>query len=507
MTTRVPAAFAAALLLAAASTAAAADRAPSRPDKGRHGDDHRSHQLPHYMAPAIIPTCYEQRSGEWRVVAPWAPAGCDPTMLGFPAPAGSLPGTRCTSGGALACRPNELFVGVDTTGPEGPPGPQGLTGLQGPAGPAGLPGTPGAPGMPGLPGPAGATGPKGDTGAAGASGAPGPAGPAGPAAAGAAIPQLPLGSPGAGWRAFLKVASVDGSVSLKGHERWSEVFAFGLGAAGGAASTGGGGVGRGEWHQLALLKGRDLATAPIFDRAIHGTPMATVDLEVCQTGGTGLCKLEVKLERVIVSAMSLGPDQETIAFAWEKATFRYHSQLASGAAGPVVTAVVDLALGGGQLAAGRLPDAPATPSSSLDLFLRVEPFDGDGSSRGHEDWSDALAFSLRVETPLPPRGSGGGAGRAAFSLSAVKPLDAATVRLLEAAGGGGPSGMVKLDACGSGATSSCTWKLVVDPAPVQRSTLTGSVEELEVGVGGFTLDLATLDGSGVATAPVRVTWP
>jgi hypothetical protein len=28
-----------------------------------------------------------------------------------------------------------------------------------------------------------------------------------------------------------------------------------------------------------------------------------------------------------------------------------------------------------------------------------------------------------------------------------------------------------------------------------------------VGVGGFTLDLATLDGRGVATAPVRVTWP
>jgi type VI protein secretion system component Hcp len=507
MSTRVPAAFAAALLLAAASTstAGAADRGPPRTDRHDRGDDHGALDLPQYTPPATIPTCYERVSGEWRVVAPWAPAGCDPTLLGYPAPPGSLPGTRCTSGGALDCRKHELFVGVDTTGPEGPPGPLGLTGLQGPAGPAGLPGLPG---LPGATGPAGPAGPKGDTGPAGASGAPGPAGPAGAPAPGAAVPQMAIGSPGAGWDVYLKVAGVDGAVATRGHERWSEVLAFGLGAAGGATSGGAGGSGgRGQWHQLALLKGRDVATGPILERLARGTSIATVDLEVCSTAVSGPCRFKVRLERVQVSAMSLGPDQETIAFAWEKATFEYRTQLASGAAGPVLTSVVDLAAGAGQLADGRLPDAPAVPATPLDLFLRVEPFDGDVTVRGHERWSNALAFTLRGEAPPAAAGSGGVTGRTSFSLRAAKLFDVATVHLLEVAGGVAASGVARVDACGGSANVTCSWKLAASPAPIQRTTLTGATEELELGVGGFTLDLVTLDARGAATTPVRVSWP
>jgi type VI protein secretion system component Hcp len=507
MSTRLPAAFAAALLLAAVptATAGAADRRPTSTDRHDRGDDHGPRDLPRYAPPATIPTCYERISGEWRVVAPWAPAGCDPTLLGYPAPPGSLPGTRCTSGGALDCRKHELFVGVDTTGPEGPPGPQGLTGLQGPAGAAGLPGLPG---LPGTTGPAGPVGPKGDTGPAGASGAPGPAGPAGAPAPGAAVPQLAIGSPGLGWRAYLKVADVNGSVATKGHEGWSEVLAYGLGAAGGVASGGAGGAGgRGEWHQLALLKGRDTATGPILERLARGSSIATVDLEVCSTTATGPCRFRVRLERVRVSAMSLGPDQETIAFAWEKASFEHPTQLASGAPGPVLRAVVDLATVAGQLAGGRLPDAPATPALSLDLFVRVDPFDGDGTVRGHEQWSDALAFTLRGEAPPVPAGGGSSTGRVSFSLRAERPFDAATVHLLEAAGGLATSGAARVDACGASTTVTCFWKLVASPAPVERITLTGATEELELGVGGFTLDLVAQDPRGVTTPAVRVSWP
>jgi type VI protein secretion system component Hcp len=508
MSTRFPASLAPALLLAIvfASPAGAADRPPARSDRHDRGDRHGALDLPQYAAPATIPTCYERISGEWRVVAPWAPAGCDPTLLGYPAPPGSLPGTRCTSGGALDCRKHELFVAVDTTGPEGPPGPQGPTGLQGPIGPAGLPGLPG---IPGATGPAGPAGPKGDTGPAGANGAPGPAGPAGAPAPGAAVPLMPIGSPGTGWRAFLKVAGVDGSVSVKGHERWSEVVAFGLGAAGGATSGGTGGAGgRGQWHQLALLKGRDVATGPILERLARGTAVATVELEVCSSTVNGPCRFKVLLEQAQVSAMSLGPDQETVAFAWERATFEYRTQLASGAAGPVLRSVVDLAGGAGQLADGRLPDAPASPAAVLDLFLRVEPFDGDVTVRGHERWSDALAFTLRGEAPLAPSGSGGsGTGKVSFSVRAEKLLDAATVHLLEAAGGLAASGVARVDACGGATGVTCFWKLAASPAPVQRTTLTGATEALELGVGGFTLDLVTLDPSGAATPPVRVSWP
>jgi len=507
MSTRVPASLAAALLLAVVSSspAGAADRPPTRTDRHDRGDHHGALDLPQYVAPATIPTCYERISGEWRVVAPWAPAGCDPTLLGYPAPPGSLPGTRCTSGGALDCRKHELFVGVDTIGPEGPPGPQGPAGLQGPIGPAG---PAGLAGLPGATGPAGPAGPKGDAGPAGANGTPGPAGPAGAPAPGAAVAQMAIGSPGAGWDVYLKVAGVDGSASVRGHERWSEVVAFGLGAAGGASSGGAGGVGgRGQWHQLALLKGRDVATGPILQRLARGSAIATVDLEVCQAVATGPCRFKVRLEQVQVSAMSLGPDMETIAFAWQRATFEYRTQLGSGAAGPVLTSVVDLAGGAGQLADGRLPDAPAAPSAVLDLFLRVEPFDGDVTVRGHERWSDALAFTLRGEASPAAVGSGGATGRASFSLRAAKLFDVATVHLLEAAGGVAASGVARVDACGGSANVTCFWKLAVSPAPVQRTTLTGATEELELGVGGFTLDLVTLDPRGAATTPVRVSWP
>ncbi len=513
MTTHARAALAASLLLAVGTiTPARADQPPRATPGGHEREgDHRDRDLPQYAPPTTIPTCYERRSGEWRVVSPWAPAGCDPTTLGFPAPAGALPGTRCTSGGALACRPHELFVGVDTPGPAGPPGPQGLTGATGATGPIG------PAGPPGLTGPAGPTGPQGDPGAVGATGATGPAGPVGPAgpsgaagssSAGAAAPSMAIGSPGAGWDVFLKVAGVDGSLSTRGHERWSEVLAFGLGAAGGARSGGAGGAGgRGEWHQLALLKGRDTATGPVLDRLVRGTPIATVDLDVCQVVTGGLCRLKVRFERVTVSAMSLGPDLETIAFAWEKATFELRSQLASGTLGPPVTVVVDLSLGGGQLAAGRLPDAPATASTVLDLFLRVEPFDGDSQDRDHPRWSEALAFALRGEAPPAPSGAGGGTGRPTFSLRAAKQLDSATVHLLEAAAGVAQSGVVKLDACGGATSRTCFWKLAVNPSPLERSTLSGLSEELELGVGGFTLDLVSLDARGVVTPPFRVSWP
>jgi type VI protein secretion system component Hcp len=322
------------------------------------------------------------------------------------------------------------------------------------------------------------------------------------------VPQLAIGSPGSGWDIFLKVAGVDGPVSAKGHERWSEVLAFGLGAAGGASSGGAGSAGgRGEWHQLALRKGRDAATGPILERLARGSSIATVDLEVCSATPTGICPFKVRLERVRVSAMSLGPDQETIAFAWEKATFEHRSQLASGAAGPVLTAVVDLALVGGQLAGGRLPDAPAAPATALDLFVRVEPFDGDLVVRGHERWSDALGFTLRGEAPLVPAGSGSGSGRVSFSLQAEKLFDAATVHLLEAAGGLATSGVARVDACGAAATVTCYWKLAASPAPVERITLTGASEALELGVEGFTLDLVTQDPRGATTPAVRVSWP
>src|SRR3954454_14664 len=110
------------------------------------------------------------------------------------------------------CRPPEITISWNQTGPVGPVGPQGPKGDTGATGPQGPKGDAGAPGPQGLKGDTGATGPqgpkgdtgatgpqgpKGDTGATGAVGAPGPRGAQGPTGPqGPAGPQGVQGLPG-----------------------------------------------------------------------------------------------------------------------------------------------------------------------------------------------------------------------------------------------------------------------------------------------------------------------
>ena len=111
---------------------------------------------------------------------------------------------------AQQCKPRELKISWNTTGPQGPAGPMGPAGPTGPVGPIGPQGALGPQGAVGPQGPAGPQGLKGDigtTGPQGAAGAVGPQGPAGPqglkgdtgatGAQGAVGPQGPTGATGA----------------------------------------------------------------------------------------------------------------------------------------------------------------------------------------------------------------------------------------------------------------------------------------------------------------------
>ncbi|MFT3915457.1 MAG: hypothetical protein QM704_15455 [Anaeromyxobacteraceae bacterium] len=179
-------------------------------DEDENCDDGGGDWVPPYEnPPEIVFVCYHKQNGKARIVPPWFPAGCDPTLLGYPTYPGAIPGKMCTAGGALECKRTEFFMQLPVQGPPGPagpPGPQGAAGPQGPAGPAGpagpkgdtgLQGPMGPAGVDGLPGPmgpmgpAGAQGPAGPAGAAGAQGAQGAQGPAGPTG-----PQGPQGLTG-----------------------------------------------------------------------------------------------------------------------------------------------------------------------------------------------------------------------------------------------------------------------------------------------------------------------
>lgn len=115
-----------------------------------------------------INSCYQQQTGQVRVVAPGS-----------------------------QCRPGELALQWNQKGQKGDAGPQGAVGPAGPQGPAGPKGDPGSQGVTGPQGPKGDTGPRGPAGADGRDGAAGPQGATGPQGpAGPAGPQGPAGAGG-----------------------------------------------------------------------------------------------------------------------------------------------------------------------------------------------------------------------------------------------------------------------------------------------------------------------
>ena len=118
-------------------------------------------------------------------------------------------GLRVIDSETQTCRPSELAISWNRTGPQGPRGEQGARGEQGPQGPEGdrgdtgakgdkgdpgAQGEAGAPGPQGLPGQQGPPGPKGDPGERGATGTAGAIGPPGPQ--GAPGPKGDKGDPG-----------------------------------------------------------------------------------------------------------------------------------------------------------------------------------------------------------------------------------------------------------------------------------------------------------------------
>ena len=115
----------------------------------------------------VIHGCYQKNVGNLRVIDP---------------------------GDGDKCRPPEIAISWNQTGPVGPIGPQGPKGDTGATGPKGDTGATGATGPKGDTGATGATGPKGDTGATGPKGDTGATGPKGDT--GATGPPGPQGPPG-----------------------------------------------------------------------------------------------------------------------------------------------------------------------------------------------------------------------------------------------------------------------------------------------------------------------
>src|SRR5688572_16163888 len=109
-------------------------------DKEAKGNEGRSGaRLTQLGAEALVPSCYNSASGEWRIVRPWSRTGESAAVCRPPTPwdinmPGSSNAPACNTGGAFECSASEFFIQLNSRGPQGPMGAPGMPGATGATG-------------------------------------------------------------------------------------------------------------------------------------------------------------------------------------------------------------------------------------------------------------------------------------------------------------------------------------------------------------------------------------
>jgi type VI secretion system secreted protein Hcp len=182
------------------------------------------------------------------------------------------------------------------------PGPQGPAGPVGPQGPQG---------EQGVVGPQGAQGPQGVQGPQGAQGAQGAQGPAGTPSdvtvnveglGGSSTSGVPLL---AGFEVFTSIDGIDGESTARGHEDWIDTlgYTFGVTQTGSSHTGGGGGAGRADFQDLAILKVVDRATPQLLAATAEGEHLQQVIVEIGRTAeGQFRPVLRYTLDDVIITS-------------------------------------------------------------------------------------------------------------------------------------------------------------------------------------------------------------
>jgi type VI protein secretion system component Hcp len=442
-----------------------------RDERGdQRSERHDAKRLPDYTSKDTIPTCYNSKNGEWRVVSPWGPPGCDVTS----AVAGlSLGANSCRTGGAFDCRHDEYFVPMNATGPQGPKGdtgpmgpvgPTGPQGEQGPIGPIGPVGPMGPTGPQGATGATGATGPVGPQGPKGDPGATGPQGPAGPAAGQVvqlAAPDLPAYTDAF---MFVRVGGsplVGGSTESK-HLGWSDLRGYSL-SVGSAGSKG-----LVAAQPFVVRKVLDSATPGLLTAVASGDQLE-VQIDFCLLGSKAYCDRKLWLKKASATSMSVGPEQEVIAFEFAQLVEDYRPPTGSSA----ITTLDAVPASGSAVVAS----APSAAGTGQFMFVNLAPLRGSSTDSKHAGWIDASGASLLVTRAAgtPPRLS-------TFRVDKKTSPDASTVDLLKEVGSIGsriPEAVLDLCTATSKGTDCPVRVRLTDPL-VTSQTQSGAGESFEL---------------------------
>jgi type VI secretion system secreted protein Hcp len=127
---------------------------------------------------------------------------------------------------------------------------------------------------------------------------------------------------------FLKIDGIAGESMDDKHKDWIEVLSFSHGmkqpASATRSSAGGAGAERCDHEDFVILKALDKASPKIMEQCCNGKHIKEVVVEMCRAGGDKVRYMEIKMEEVIISAVTpTGSSKSEAGFPTEHVGFNY----------------------------------------------------------------------------------------------------------------------------------------------------------------------------------------
>jgi type VI secretion system secreted protein Hcp len=159
---------------------------------------------------------------------------------------------------------------------------------------------------------------------------------------------------------FLQLDGVPGEATDDKHKDWIELLSYSHDMMQPVSSTkssaGGAATGRTQHGDFAITKFVDKASPKLYEAVSNGKHFSKAKIEVCRAGGSQLKFLEITLEEVMVSSVSLGSNghgkggeelpAESVHLNYGKIEWTYTQQKRKdGSGGGNVTAKYDLTAG------------------------------------------------------------------------------------------------------------------------------------------------------------------
>ncbi len=152
--------------------------------------------------------------------------------------------------------------------------------------------------------------------------------------------------------AFMKIDGIPGESTDDKHKDWIEITSFSHGldqpASATASNAGGGTSERVQHEEFVVTHLLDKATPKLMESCCTGKHFKDVTIELCRAGGDKQKYMEIKLEQVIVSKVSIaGSDgsfpSEQISFNYGKIKWTYtHQKRNDGTGGGNISGGWDL---------------------------------------------------------------------------------------------------------------------------------------------------------------------